>query len=92
MARLRTCIAHSEELFRVLAIAFPSEGPRHGKAELEATIIVRDDLPVAALPTGGCVSRILDAGRFYQWPYNVNWQRKNVPCGLLELRGRESGQ
>ena len=68
---MRTCIAHREQLFRILTIAFASEGPRHGKAELETAVIVRYDLPVAALPTGCSVSRVLHAGSFYQSPYNV---------------------
>ncbi len=48
-AHICTCIAHSEELLRILAVAFAAEGPGHRETKLQSAVVVGRDLAVAPL-------------------------------------------
>ncbi len=56
---MSTCVAHGEELFRVLAVALAAERLGHGEAQLEAAVVVGFDLAVSALSARGGVGRVL---------------------------------
>ena len=102
MAHIATCIAHSEQLFRVLAVAFATERFGHGKAELKTTVVVRFDLTVASLAAGcgmgGVLQGSLDNGRYgidvmqkYFTHLDILESHERAPLGLQRPGDEQNG-
>lgn len=78
-----TSVSHSEELLRVLAVAFTAQRLGHREAQFKAVVVVRLDLSVPALTprgrVGGVLAKVSSEVRKYNWGCSVvAW----LPCGL----------